>query len=70
MTSADLAAQRTASAAALESGAGEDTFVAFHHEMSGDGRASLFCSAWWRAEVRAGRIASSKPPHNREDYGL
>ena len=44
MTSADLAAQRTARAAALESGAGEDTFLAFHHEMmSGDARASLFC---------------------------
>jgi len=41
MTSADLAAQRTASAAALETG--EDTFLAFHHEMSGDARASLFC---------------------------
>jgi hypothetical protein len=43
MTSADLAAQRTAGAAALEAGAGEDTLLAFHHEMSGDARASLFC---------------------------
>ena len=34
MTLADLAAQRTASAAALDSGAGEETFLAFHYEMS------------------------------------
>ena len=33
MTLADLAAQRTASAAALDSGAGEDTYLAFHYEM-------------------------------------
>jgi hypothetical protein len=43
MTSVTFAAQRTASAGAPESGAGEDTFLAFHHEMSGDARASLFC---------------------------
>ena len=34
MTLADLVAQRTASAAALDSGAGADTFLAFHCEMS------------------------------------
>ena len=67
MTSADLPARRTASAAALESGAGGDTFLASHHEMSRGARASLFAPAWSRAEVRAGRVAISKSRHNEGD---
>jgi len=84
MTLVDLAAQRAASAAVIESGAGENTFIALHHEMSrlldnagsdngfgvrfGTPDFLSFASTWSHAEVRARRAVISGSCQTEGDF--